>query len=117
MKVTRLSQLLRSLLAIGFTSVVLTAQTQAAVDVPAAEEMMKVSRCNKCHSLDKKKVGPSFKEVAAKYRDKADGEAKLVTHLTTGPMIEVDGAKEAHSKVKSTNNAAIKNLAQYILTR
>jgi cytochrome c len=117
MKSKQLSQLLRNLLAIGFTGALFAGQAQAAVDVAAAEELMKVSKCTKCHSVDKKKTGPSFKETAAKYKGKADGEAKLVTHLTTGPMVEVDGEKEAHTKVKSTDDAAIKNLAQYILTR
>lgn len=87
------------------------------VDVVAAEKLLEDSKCGKCHSVDKQKDGPSFKKTAAKYKGKADAEAKLFTHLTTGPMIEIDGVKEDHTKIKSKDEAAIKNVARYILTR
>jgi len=88
----------------------------AAPDADAAQALLKSSSCNKCHSVDKKKVGPSYKEVAKKYNGKADAEAKLITHLTTGPMIDMDGVKEEHAKVKTTDAAAQKNLVQWILS-
>jgi cytochrome c len=107
------STLLRSLLAVGLTCGALAAQAQ---DVAAAEATIKDSKCSKCHSVDKEKTGPSYKKVAEKYKGKADAEAKLLTHLTTGPKIKVDGEEEAHVKAKG-DDAAIKNLAKYILTR
>jgi cytochrome c len=88
-----------------------------AVDVAAAEELLTASKCSKCHSVDKQKDGPAYKKTAAKYKGKADGEAKLFTHLTTGPTIEIDGVKEEHTKIKSKDEAAIKNVARYILSR
>lgn len=88
----------------------------AAPDADAAQALLKTSNCNKCHSVDKKKVGPSYKEVAKKYNGKADAEAKLITHITTGPMVDIDGVKEEHSKVKTTDAAAQKNLVQWILS-
>ncbi len=87
------------------------------VDVAAAEKLMEVSKCAKCHSVDKQKDGPSYKKTATKYKGKADGETKLVTHLTTGPTIEIDGVKEQHTKIKSTDEAAVKKVARYILSR
>lgn len=94
----------------------LMAQAQA-VDVIAAEALIKDSKCGKCHSVDKQKNGPSFKKTAAKYKGKTDAEAKLYTHLTTGPMVKIDDVEEEHTKVKSKDEAAIKNLARYILSR
>ena len=88
-----------------------------AVDVAAAEKLMEDSKCGKCHSVDKQKDGPSFKKTAAKYKGKADAEPKLVTHMTTGPSVEIDGVKEEHTKIKSKDDAAIKNVARYILSR
>ena len=108
--------LFRALAVLGFSAVALTAHAQA-VDVAAAEKLLEASKCGKCHSLDKQKDGPSYKKTAAKYKGKADAEAKLVTHLSTGPMIEIDGVKEEHTKVKSKDEAEIKNLARYILSR
>jgi cytochrome c len=110
------NRLFRLLLGIGLASGALTLQAQA-VDTAAAEQLLEASKCGKCHSVDKQKDGPAYKKTAAKYKGKADGEAKLVTHLTTAPIIEIDGVKEEHSKVKSKDDAAIKNLARYILSR
>jgi cytochrome c len=86
-------------------------------DVGAAEKLAKKSGCTKCHSVSAKKEGPPFKETAAKYKGKADAEQKLFTHLTTGPTIEVDGKKERHDTPKTKDEAEIRNLVRYILTR
>ena len=88
-----------------------------AVDESAAQALMKKSGCLKCHSISAKKEGPPFKETAAKYKGKPDGEAALFKHLTTNPMIEVDGNKERHDNLKTKNEADIRNVVQYILTR
>jgi len=89
----------------------------AAQDVGAAEALLKKSGCTKCHSVSAKKVGPSFKETAAKYKGKPDAEQKLYTHLTTNPKIKIDGNEERHDSLKTKNDAEIKNVIQYILTR
>ncbi len=90
----------------------------AAPDVDAAKALAKQNNCMKCHGLDKDKDGPSFKKTAEKYKGKADAEAKLVKHLTTGPKVKLpDGAEEEHKKVGTKDEAAIKNLVQYILAQ
>jgi cytochrome c len=89
----------------------------AAVDTAAAEALAKKRNCTKCHSVDKKKDGPAYKETAAKYKGKADAEAKLSTHLTSGPKVKIDGVEEDHQIVKTKDAAEIKNLVQYILSR
>lgn len=96
----------------------LTAPSWAAeVDVDAAQALAKKSNCTKCHAVDKKKDGPSFKETAAKYKGKADAEQKLYTHLTTSPKVKVDGKEEEHPSPKTKDEAEIKNLVAYILSR
>ena len=87
------------------------------VDTAAAEALAKKSGCLKCHAVDRKKDGPSFKETAAKYKGKPDGEEKLVAHLTTNPKIKVDGKEELHDNLKTKDEAAIKNVVRYILSR
>lgn len=87
------------------------------VDAAAAEALAKKSKCTTCHSVDKKKEGPSFKETAAKYKGKPDAEQKLFTHLTSNPKVKVDGKEEVHESPKTKNDAEIKNLAAWILTR
>ena len=107
---------LRVVLTLGLTGAALSVQAQA-VDVAAAEKLLDFSKCGKCHSVDKQKDGPAYKKTAAKYKGKPDGEAKLFTHLTTAPMVEIDGIKEEHNVIKSKDEAAIKNVANYILSR
>lgn len=46
--------------------------------------LLKKNNCFACHAMDKKQVGPSFKDVAAKYRGQADAEALLITKVTKG---------------------------------
>jgi cytochrome c len=89
----------------------------AAVDADAAQAQLKSNGCTKCHSVDKKKDGPSFKETAKKYKGKADAEDKLTKHLTTNPMIEIDGKKEEHKSLKTKDAAEIKNVVQWILAQ
>jgi len=89
----------------------------ADVDADAAQALVKKSDCGKCHAVDKKKDGPSFKETAAKYKDKPNAEADLYTHLTTSPTIKIDGKEEKHKAVKSTDEAEVKNLVRWILSR
>jgi cytochrome c len=89
---------------------------RAAVDADAAQALLKKSDCMKCHAIDKKKDGPSFKDTAKKYKGKADAEDKLVKHITTSPMIEIDGKKEEHKAVKSKDAAEVKNAVQWILS-
>jgi len=111
---TKFSYLVRTLMAAGLVCGSMAAQ--AAPDEAAAVAALKTNKCDKCHSVDKEKTGPSYKKVAEKYKGKADGEAKLYTHLTTAPKIKVDGEEEEHVKAKG-DEASIKNMAQYILSR
>lgn len=69
-------------------NIALAALGLAAVALPAAanEDLAKKSACTACHSVDKKIVGPSFKEVAAKYRSDKGAEAKLVEKVKKGGM-------------------------------
>jgi cytochrome c len=93
-----------------------SAQAQNA-DAAAAEGLLKKSGCMKCHSVSADKDGPSFKKTAAKYKGKPDAEAALVKHLTTSPMVKVDGKEERHDMIKSKDDREIRNAVSYILSR
>jgi len=89
---------------------------QAAPDAESAQAVLKKSDCFKCHAVDKKKDGPPFKETAKKYKGKSDAEDKLTKHITTSPMVEIDGKKEEHRSLKTKDAAEIKNVVQWILS-
>jgi cytochrome c len=67
-------------LVIPFAALAIT----AAFPARANEELAKKHACLACHAVDKKLVGPSYKEVAAKYRGDAGAEAKLVDKVKKG---------------------------------
>ncbi len=50
----------------------------------ASEELAKKYNCLACHQTDKKLVGPSYQEVAAKYKDQADAPATLAKKIKEG---------------------------------
>jgi cytochrome c len=56
----------------------------AAGSASANEELAKKSACTACHAIDKKLVGPAYKEVAAKYKGQKDAEAKLIEKVKKG---------------------------------
>ena len=58
----------------------------AGVALPAVaqEELAKKHNCLACHAVDKKVVGPAYKDVAAKYRGDKTAEAKLVEKVKKG---------------------------------
>ena len=72
----------------------------------AQEALAKSSGCLNCHGVDSKKVGPGFKDVAAKYKGKADAEATLVAKLS--------GGKE-HPAVKASADD-VKSIVKWILS-
>lgn len=90
----------------------------AAVDADAATKLAKDNGCTKCHSVDKAKKGPAYQKIAAKFKGKADAEAKLVEFVTKSPKVKMDdGSEEEHKAVGSKDPAQVKNLAQWILAQ
>ena len=45
----------------------------------ASEAIVKKARCVACHAVDAKRVGPAYKEVAAKYKGDAGVPARLTS--------------------------------------
>src|SRR5450830_1093913 len=82
-----------------------------AMDAEAAQQLARQNNCFKCHSVDKTKDGPSYKDVAAKYKGKADAEQRLITHITSGEKAKFpDGHEEEHKIIKTKDHAEQLNL-------
>jgi cytochrome c len=62
----------------------LASLTLLAAPAIANEELAKKHACTACHAVDKKVVGPAFKEVAAKYKGNAKAEAMLIDKVKKG---------------------------------
>lgn len=50
----------------------------------ASDKLAQSSGCMTCHAVDKKLIGPGFKEIAAKYKNDKDAEAKLAQKVKAG---------------------------------
>ncbi|MFO1324617.1 MAG: cytochrome C biogenesis protein CcsA [Burkholderiales bacterium] len=78
----------------------------AAGTASAQEALAKSSGCMTCHDISTKKMGPAFKDIAAKYKGKADAEATLVANLKSG---------KGHPAVK-TSDADTTALVKWVLS-
>ena len=68
--------------ALGLLS--LTSPAGAATSDAAATQLLTKYNCQACHTVDKKLVGPPYKEVAAKYAGDASAPAKLQQKVKNG---------------------------------
>ena len=85
-----------------------------AADASAAEALTKSSGCLACHTVDKKLVGPSYQDIAAKYRGKQGAEADLIMKVKAGGKgIWGDIPMPPNAHVK---DADIKTMVQWILS-
>ena len=68
----------------------------------ADEKLAAANGCLACHQVDKKVLGPSFKDVATKYRADKGAEASLVKKVK-------DGSKGAWGEMQMPPNAHVKD--------
>ena len=73
----------------------------------AQEALAKSSGCLNCHAVDTKKIGPSFKDVAAKYKGKADAQAMLAEKLSSA---------KGHPEVKAKGDD-LNNILKWVLAQ
>jgi len=53
-------------------------------NVLASEALARQHGCFGCHAVNRKVVGPAYRDVAAKYRGEAGAEARLIDKLKKG---------------------------------
>jgi cytochrome c len=70
-------------------------------------DLVKSKGCLTCHAVDQKKIGPAYKDVAAKYKGDAKAGAMLAAKLKEGT---------GHPKVVASD-AEIKAAVDYVLSR
>ena len=62
------------------TASLIMAGSALAADMPAAGK----AKCGACHALDKKGMGPSFMDIAGKYKGDKDAVSKIDASITKG---------------------------------
>lgn len=97
-------------------SLSLLAALASAASLPAiaSAELAKQHNCLSCHSVDKKVVGPSYKDIAAKYKGQSV-EAALIDKVK-------HGSKGVYGQIPMPANANVpdadvKTLVKWILAQ
>ena len=60
------------------------AGTMSFAHADAGQDLLAKSNCLACHAISQKIIGPSYKEVAAKYANDPKAEAKLAKKIKNG---------------------------------
>lgn len=114
-----MTQSIRSMLVATATgsAFLLFAPVANAFDEDAAKLLFKKNDCTKCHAPAKSKKGPSLKKIAADNKSKADAEAVIIKHMTSGAKVKLDdGTEEEHRVIETKDQAELKNLAKWVLS-
>ena len=85
-----------------------------AADAKSGEALAKASGCFACHTVNKKLVGPSYQEIADRYRKDKGAEASLTQKVKAGGKGvwgDIPMPPNAHVK-----DADIKTMVQWILS-
>jgi cytochrome c len=87
----------------------------ACAPVLADQALATAKNCMACHAVDKKLVGPSYKDVAAKYAGQKDAVDKLAAKIMKGGSgVWGPVPMPANAQV---NDGEAKKLAAWILTQ
>jgi cytochrome c len=80
----------------------------------ASQELATKSKCMTCHDVAKKKMGPSFKDIAAKYQGQAGADAVLAESTLKGGKGKWGKVPMPPQKISA---ADAKTLSTWILTQ
>lgn len=108
----RIRSALRRPLAVACTAAAALAAL-APTGARASPELAQKNACMSCHAIDKKLVGPAYKDVAAKYKGQKDAEAALVASIKKGGAGKWGPVPMPPQAQLSDEDA--KSLAQWIL--
>ena len=67
-------------------SIAVSAVLLAAAPAHASMDLAKAKNCTACHAVDKKLIGPSYKDVAGKYSGDKDAVGRLAKKVREGSV-------------------------------
>lgn len=86
-----------------------------ATTVQANEALASKAGCLACHAKDKKIVGPAYKDVAAKYKGKANAVAELTAKVRKGGSGVWGPIPMPPNPVDKISDADLKSVIEWIL--
>lgn len=102
------------ILAAGAGVVALLIGSNSAIAASNGAELAQKNACMACHSIDKKVLGPAFKDVSKKYKGNADAVAMLSKKIKDGST-GAWGAIPMPPNGPKVSDADIKILAEWVL--
>lgn len=94
----------------------LAASQAGAVDMEAGKALAQKSGCLACHSVEKKIIGPAYKDVAAKYKGDKGAEARLIEKVKKGGS-GVWGPMPMPANSPQVKDEDIKTLVEWVLAQ
>ena len=96
-------------------AIIATVAMLLAGQASASEALAQKSGCLACHGVDKKVLGPAFKDVAAKYKGDKGAEAKLVAKVKAGGS-GVWGPMPMPANSPQVKDEDIKSIVHWVLS-
>lgn len=96
-------------------AVKIEAKTEAVLSDAEGRKLAQRSGCFVCHAIDKKVVGPAWKDIAAKYRGDSSIEAKLITKVAKGGS-GAWGSVPMPANAPRVSDVDIKSLVKFVLS-
>ena len=90
-----------------FVAAAAAALAAGVVLAQSGPDVLKAKGCTTCHAVDQKKIGPAFKDVAAKYKGDGAAAGRLAAKLKEG---------KDHPKIVASD-AELKSAVEYVLSR
>ena len=97
--------------------VLMSTGASAAIDDKKATELLNKGGCAACHTVDKKLVGPSYKEVAKKHKGKKDAVATVAKKVREGGSGVYGQIPMPPNSKDKINDADLKALVDWVLSK
>ena len=108
-----------SLVAVGIAGLLglAASSADATLDDAKAANLIKAAGCAMCHAVDKKLIGPSYKDVAAKHKGEADALAKLTKSVRQGSKGVYGPIPMPPSPAAKISDTDLHDLLEWALTK
>lgn len=104
-------------LSVAGALVLMSTGANAAIDDKKATELLNKSGCAACHTLDKKLVGPSYKEVAKKQKGQKDAVAAITKKVREGGAGAYGQIPMPPNPKDKISDADLKALVDWVLSK
>lgn len=102
---------------IAAAALLFSAQAFGAMDDAAAKAATAKAACNACHAVDKKLVGPSYQEIAKKYKGDPKAVATLSAQVRAGGAGKWGQVPMPPSPPEKISDADLNGVVEWILTK